>query len=913
MKFISQANFKTPNFKKINVMLATSLTLAAQLGGLWIVPAQADQADICATPGADGPVPTGGQVGTFYPGTAASVSSGSQSLVVGAATGAPQIKKGDLLMIIQMQGADIDSTNTASYGDGNSTNTRPAPIANYPTNGIVNGNLDDTNFTAGYYEYAVASSDVALGGGTLTLNTPLLKSYRNTDNTSDTSQGQRRFQVIRVPQYSSSSDPATSISGVLTAPVWDGLKGGVFAIDVAGTLNFATAGTIDMTGKGFRGGGGRQLGGDSKNPPLYNSDLVTLSSRSANGSKGEGIAGTPKYLIDGTLLKTGTTEGYPNGSYGRGAPGNAGGGGNDGYPQTSITTNGITTPVVSLPATSYTSNYGNGQNAGGGGGSNGGTGGKGGRTWATALPYGGDGGSTFPAKPTRLVMGGGGGAGSTNDGTSTGTNGALASSGAPGGGIVMVRAAAITGSGSIISKGLKPAGTPYNDASGGGGAGGSILVVTDDGSTAGLTLNADGGDGGTNLGGGNPKPHGPGGGGSGGVIYNSSSTGQATSISVAPGAAGTTYGGDYGGATAGTGTTGSVSASPTDTVTMISGANCLLKTTKSTSTPGPLAAPGVATYTITVTNPAGLKRPEARDIDIQDAGLPAGFTHTPAAVTPVYLGGASGPATVTGTGGATPLWTGTAAQPFKIPPGGSIAITFNADIASTVIAGKYNNGATATAKYINTSAGSVTLSPSAVTSTYDGAIVSNTADDVTIAAVPRLRLVKRITGVQKSGATTITPTPGYINDPADVNDDPIVPWNGGAATYLQGVTKNSELPVGLVIAPKDTVEYTIYYLSDGSGTAKGVNLCDFVPANQKFVDDSLKLQEGAGANTTILNVGDPKGSFYPTTTATFPAACAGTNNGGGAAYVKVGDVQSIYGTPTPTTAYGKFSFLATVK
>ena len=39
-----------------------------------------------------------------------------------------------------------------------------------------------------------------------------------------------------------------------------------------------------------------------------------------------------RYLNNGGALLDNTVEGYPNGSYGRGAPGNAGGGGNDGNP-----------------------------------------------------------------------------------------------------------------------------------------------------------------------------------------------------------------------------------------------------------------------------------------------------------------------------------------------------------------------------------------------------------------------------------------------------------------------------------------------------------------------------------------------------------------------------------------------------
>src|SRR5204863_3741736 len=72
---------------------------------------------------------------------------------------------------------------------------------------------------------------------------------------------------------------------------------------------------------------GRQLAGGAG----ANTDYRTLATNAANGSKGEGIAGTPRYLFQGTGTPLDTTvEGYPNGSYARGAPGNAGGGGTDG-------------------------------------------------------------------------------------------------------------------------------------------------------------------------------------------------------------------------------------------------------------------------------------------------------------------------------------------------------------------------------------------------------------------------------------------------------------------------------------------------------------------------------------------------------------------------------------------------------
>src|SRR5579871_3285328 len=56
---------------------------------------------------------------TFFPGTQASLPAGSTSITIGAASyGSTGISSGDIIFIIQMQGAQINSTNTSAYGDG---------------------------------------------------------------------------------------------------------------------------------------------------------------------------------------------------------------------------------------------------------------------------------------------------------------------------------------------------------------------------------------------------------------------------------------------------------------------------------------------------------------------------------------------------------------------------------------------------------------------------------------------------------------------------------------------------------------------------------------------------------------------------------------------------------------------------
>lgn len=441
---------------------------------------------------------------TYFPANQASVPAGTTTIALGSVTyGTTAISSGDIILIIQMQGSQINATNTSAYGDGSTTGS---------------GYLNNSSLLAGNMEYAIASNSVPLTGGTLTLASGLVNSYQNTPFGSN---GQYTYQVIRVPVYYD-----LKLTNTINAPRWDGVSGGVVILYATDILMLNSQ-TIDASGLGFRGGGGRAFTGAGSGS---SSDYITTSVSNANGSKGEGIAGTPKYLNhNNSFLDVSGTEGYPNGSYGRGAPGNAGGGGTDGNPANN-----------------------NDENTGGGGGGNGGLGGNGGNAWSSAITSGGKPGAIFAqVSPSRLVMGGGGGAGTTNNGTGTPGSG-FASSGAAGGGIIILVANTISGPGTIKSNGTTANSSVVNDGTGGGGAGGSILIYSNTGTLTNVTVSAKGGNGGSNeLTGGSTGPaHGPGGGGGGGIIY--SNTALSATSSVNGGNAGTTSGGTINyGATAG--------------------------------------------------------------------------------------------------------------------------------------------------------------------------------------------------------------------------------------------------------------------------------------------------------------------------------------------------------------------------
>lgn len=547
---------------------------------------------VCATPGKDGAPsgPLSGIVNTYYAGVG-TPGAGTNSLTVttpssGSST---QIGVGDLLLVIQMQDAQINSTNTSSYGDG---------VPGDPASGSTSlGSSGEFEFVTVTAVTVNATTDVITIQGT-GANGGLLNTYTSAADTA--SQGAQTFQVIRVPQYTSAT-----LSSSLVALSWNGSVGGVLALDVASQLTLG--GTVVLDGQGFRGGGGRILGGAAG---TLATDDVTLSTQATNGSKAEGIAGTPHYIAPPlstitdatTATSTGqaVVEGLPAGSYARGAPGNAGGGATDANPTA------------------------NNQNSGGGGGGNGGTGGTGGFGWNSAGVVGGFGGVAFPSTTSAIVMGGGGGAGTSNDGSwwnpAADTGNAdcgtdctgIYSSGTAGGGIVIIHAGSVIGTGTITSNGVAAL-SPENDGGGGGGAGGTIMVLANSGTLAGLTVEANGGNGGNTW----PEEapgafpgnrHGPGGGGGGGVIFASwPSVGTAppSSWQVLGGIPGTsTLGEDAYGATIGQNGGIATGLLLTETPGTQSGAYCAgadLAVTNA-GTPNPVAAGSNITYTQTVAN-----------------------------------------------------------------------------------------------------------------------------------------------------------------------------------------------------------------------------------------------------------------------------------------------------------------------
>lgn len=348
------------------------------------------------------------------------------------------------VMLIQMQGASISEADNQFFGT-----------------------VSDLG-NAGNYELNTVT---AVNGNEVLLQFAFINDYDPAG----------KVQLITVPVYEDAvvNQPSQALP-------WDGEKGGVYALEVTGTLTLEQD-LIAAEGAGFRGGEVTEVESDCFF--AFNQDNYFYEIGNWRGApKGEGIA---EFIIGK--------------EWGRGAQANGGGGGND-------------------------------HNAGGGGGSNGAAAGIGGLRSPDGAAdcdgdYPGEGGRGILANSDRAFLGGGGGAGHAD-------NPNVGSSGGNGGGIVMLKVGTLFSGPFIISA----AGTTNNaigDGAGGGGGGGTAIVFADQ--VIGLPeIRVTGGAGGNTVAQ-TGACNAPGGGGSGGrVLVNSpgdfilSINGGAAGININP-------------------------------------------------------------------------------------------------------------------------------------------------------------------------------------------------------------------------------------------------------------------------------------------------------------------------------------------------------------------------------------------
>ena len=208
---------------------------------------------------------------------------------------------GDLILIIQMQGADMDIRTDPIFWPGNYTlsNSAMGDLANMDNYRPDWGTVTNYN-NAGKYEYAEVLS---VSAGNINVRCALKNAYTSTGH----------VQVVRVPRIENLSLNAnTSIIPL----AWNGTVGGIVALEINGILTFGTNSRINTSGYGFRGGitdntsGGPAGSATQKGKPGY-------STANEGSEKGEGIGGSA--ANEYTTLYS---------RYGLGAPANGGGGGN---------------------------------------------------------------------------------------------------------------------------------------------------------------------------------------------------------------------------------------------------------------------------------------------------------------------------------------------------------------------------------------------------------------------------------------------------------------------------------------------------------------------------------------------------------------------------------------------------------
>lgn len=404
------------------------------------------------------------------------------------------LAQGDLIMIIQVQGATMNLSTAGPFS---------IPADN--TYGAITAYNN-----CGNYEFAQVLS--VAGGTTINVLCGLKNAY--------TASG--HVQVVRVPRYTT-----LAINNSLTCQLWNGTTGGIVAVEVQNATTFSGSGSINVNAMGFRGGV------ETDNAAYYGGGQWGASDPGEGAPKGEGIAGF-------------TTEYTPlNALYARGAPANAGGGGNAhnaGGGGGGNAGNLATYTGYGIPNPTYNAIWNLETPAIGGTSSSGG--GRGGNSFsndnenaAVVLPgdpnwsgdynrtNGGMGGRPLDYSTGRLFFAGAGGSGEMNDGDAGG--------GGRGAGLVFIMSyGSVSGTGVINANGENginavATGFGFNakDGAGGAGAGGTVVINTN-GTTSGITINANGGTGGNQNFAGFPSSdaYGPGGGGGGGYIAVSSGT-----------------------------------------------------------------------------------------------------------------------------------------------------------------------------------------------------------------------------------------------------------------------------------------------------------------------------------------------------------------------------------------------------
>lgn len=217
---------------------------------------------------------------------------------------------------------------------------------------------------------------------------------------------------------------------------------------------------------------------------------------------------------------------------------------------------------------------------------------------------------------------------------------------------------------------------------------------------------------------------------------------------------------------------------------------------------------------------------------------------------------------------------------------------------------------------------------------------------------PNVLLVKRITGVNGSSNNgsialgtydpeTNTSSPSYAYDKNIIQAGLTPPssdkWpnttGATSSTFLLGARDGGTTKTG------DEIEYTIYFLSTGIGSAKNVTICDRIPRHQTFVPDAfnsltaapnttpasptgdrgIAVFQGSTTNADTVygytNIGDGDAARYYPPGSALPSACTQPTlaEDNGTIVVNLGNVPNATTPGTPKESYGFLRFRAKVK
>ncbi len=220
-----------------------------------------------------------GIINTYTPVSAIDVC--TNSVTVGSANG---FAVGDRVLLIQMKGAQINTTNSPAFGD----------VTSYDN--------------SGNYEFGNIQS---INGNQITFVNTIQRTY--------TIPG--LVQLVRVPQYSGN---VHAINAPVTCQPWNGSTGGIVVFEASGTVTLNA--DIDASDRGFRAG----VANDNSPYVCNQQDYFYPSNSSFGGRKGEGIFALPNNIINGRGKNTNGGGGGNDTNSGGGGGGNFGTGGRGG-------------------------------------------------------------------------------------------------------------------------------------------------------------------------------------------------------------------------------------------------------------------------------------------------------------------------------------------------------------------------------------------------------------------------------------------------------------------------------------------------------------------------------------------------------------------------------------------------------